>query len=67
VLYLGGMATEDTIITHVTEARTAEHARAIVNKYPPRVLAKVADLLYIDAEGHGAAWLRAAIVSEARA
>jgi len=77
--YLGGMTTTGqaatsavervahTYITHITEARTAEHARAIAAKIRPSVLAIMADLLYIDGEAHGVKWLRDAIVTEARA
>jgi hypothetical protein len=60
------MAQQDVIITRVTQATTDETARAIVNKYPPRVLRIVGDQLHIDPDGHGVAWLRAAIVTEAR-
>lgn len=58
---------QDIVIEHVTGARTDAAALAVVSKYPPRVLRAVADQLYIDPEGHGAAWLRKAIVAEARA
>lgn len=60
------MATEDTVLTHITEARTDAHALDIANQVKPTVLRKVADLLYIDPDGHGVKWLRAAIVREAR-
>ena len=54
-------------IRYITEARTAGQARAIAAKIRPGVLAIMADLLYIDDFGHGAKWLRDAIVTEARA
>lgn len=56
----------DTVITHITEASTDDKALAIVRKYPPRMIRLVADQLHIDPEGHGVAWLRMAIVVEAR-
>jgi hypothetical protein len=56
----------DTVITHVTQARTDEKALAIARKYPPRIIRLVADQLHIDPDGHGVAWLRQAIVREAR-
>jgi hypothetical protein len=56
----------DTVVTHVTQARTDAQALAIVRKYRPRILREVADLLYIDADGHGVAWLRQEIVRQAR-
>jgi hypothetical protein len=60
-------APADILITHVTEARTAEHAQAIARQYKPTVVRQAADQLHIDPEGHGVAWLRQAVVAEARA
>lgn len=57
----------DILITHVTEARTTEYAQAIARQYKPTVVRQAADQLHIDPEGHGVAWLRRAIVAEARA
>lgn len=60
--------TPDDIITQVTEAPAAEAALAVMRDVRSRaVLLAVADLLYIDAGGHASAWLRKAIVAEARA
>ena len=39
----------------------------IIRQVKPSVLAIMADLLYVDGEGHGVKWLREAIVTEARA
>ena len=61
------MSHADTLITHVTEASTAERAEAIVRQYKPSVIRAAADQLYIDPEGHGVAWLRRQVVTEARA
>lgn len=58
--------TADDVITAVTEAASLAEAQSIVRATPPRTLAEVADILYIDAESHSAPWLRAAIVREAR-
>ena len=60
------MAAEDTLITHVTQARTDEAALAIVRKYKPTAVLAAAGLLYVEADGHGIAWVRAAVVREAR-
>ncbi len=57
------MAAADTLITHVTQARTTEAAEAI----KPSVVRTAADQLHIDPDGHGVAWLRRAIVAEAQA
>lgn len=61
-----GMSPDD-IVTTVTEATDREAAEKIINNVPRTMLMRVADLLYIEADGHGLAWLRKAIVSEARA
>ena len=61
------MATADTYITYITEARADAQAHGIAAKVKPSVLRAMADLLYIDADGHGVAWLRRAIVAEVRA
>lgn len=61
------MSHADTLITHVTQASTTERAEAIARQYKPTVIRQAADLLFIDPEGHGVAWLRRAIVAEARA
>ena len=58
--------TADDVITAVTEAASLAEARSIVCATPPRTLAEVADILYIDADSHSAPWLRAEIVREAR-
>ena len=56
----------DTVITHLTQARTGDAALAIARKYPPKMIRLVADQLHIDPDGHGVAWLRRAVVAEAR-
>lgn len=61
------MATADTYITYITEARTDAQAQGTAAEIRPSVLRAMADLLYIDADGHGVAWLRRAIVAEVRA
>lgn len=61
------MATAGTYITYLTEARTDAQAHGIAAKIKPGVLRVMADTLHIDGEGHGVAWLRHAIVAEARA
>jgi hypothetical protein len=61
------MSTADDIITRVTSAPTEADAEDIVAGVRSRaLLLAVADLLYIDADGHGTAWVRQAIVTEAR-
>lgn len=62
------MAKADDIVTRVTEAATrADATRVIEGVREMATLRAVADLLYVEAEGHGAPWLRRAIVNEARA
>jgi hypothetical protein len=61
------MAVEDRLLTDITEARTTEQALGIVRQVRPKVLAKIADLLYIDPDDYGVKKLREAIVREARA
>jgi hypothetical protein len=62
-----GELTADDIITQVTQAPTAAAALAVVaGVHSRQLLLAAADLLYIDAAGHASAWLRKAIVAEAR-
>ena len=59
--------TADSIITMVTEATTPRDALAVLKGIPSATLLAVADQLYVEADGHGAAWLRRGIVEAARA
>jgi hypothetical protein len=61
------MALADRYITYVTEARDTARAQEIMRKVKPSVVREMADLLYVDGEAHGIAWLRNAVVNEARA
>jgi hypothetical protein len=74
--YTGLMATEgqalmaqpeDVAMTQLAEARTEAEALAVVAKLRPSVVRAVYDLQGQDPEGHGVAWLRRAVVREARA
>lgn len=56
-----------TFITHVTQARDTAQALGIAQKIRPSVILVMADILHIDSEAHGVAWLRRAVVAEARA
>lgn len=56
-----------TYITHLVNARDTAQAEGIAAKILPSVLRVMADLLYVDSEAHGVAWLRRAVVAEARA
>ena len=59
--------TVDEIITRVTQAPAQADAETVINAVRSRaMLAEVADLLHIDAAGHAPAWIRTAIVTEAR-
>lgn len=60
------MATEDTYLTYVTEARTADDAMRIIKQVKPAVVKAMYDLMGFDPEGHGIAWLRREVVREAR-
>jgi hypothetical protein len=60
--------TTDDIITAVTQAATYGEARAVMEGVrSSQALAALCDQLHIDADGHGKAWQRIAIVTEARA
>ena len=60
--------TADDIITAVTQAATHAEAEAIMRDVHSRaLLLATADQLYIDVDGHASAWVRKAIVAEARA
>jgi hypothetical protein len=61
------MAAEDRYLTYITEARSDAEAMGIIAKVKPSAVRAMADLLYIEADGHGIAWLRNAVVNEARA
>lgn len=63
----GAMSAVDDAITRITEAEDDNKARAIAEALGHRVLLAVADQLHIKAEGHGTAWVRNAVVKEARA
>lgn len=65
--YHGGMAVEDNYLTYVTEARTEADAMRIIQQVKPSVVKRMYDLQGQDPEGHGIAWLRRAVVREARA
>lgn len=58
--------TADSIVTDITQAPCEEIALALLSRTPPAMLAEIADLLYIEADGHATPWIRKAIVSEAR-
>jgi hypothetical protein len=57
----------DEIITRVTEAESIDSAYGIIRSVPYKMLRKVADQLHIEADGHGAEWIRWAVVKEAKA
>lgn len=60
--------TADDIITKVTQAATEADALAVVaDVHSRQLLLAAADLLYIEVDGHASAWVRKAIVREARA
>jgi hypothetical protein len=59
--------TGDDLITAVTEAATEQEAARLVRDAPASARSEAADILYVDTERHSAPWVRAAIVSEARA
>jgi hypothetical protein len=59
--------TGDALITRVTEAATVAEAQSIVRAASVQARYSAADLLYLDADSHSMPWLRAHIVSEARA
>ena len=56
----------DDIITWITEASNDAEALIILRAVNREGLNKVADQLYIDCVGQSVAWLRRAIVKEAR-
>jgi hypothetical protein len=59
--------TADDIITQLTNAASESDAQAIADGIRSRaLLEEVADLLFIDAYGHGLPWIRKAIAKEAR-
>jgi hypothetical protein len=59
--------TADDVVTLVTGAGSAYAATAILEGTRRVLLLAVADLLHIEADGHGNPWLRKAILAEARA
>ena len=61
------MTTPDTIITAITEAPTTAGALDLIATYSRGVILATADQLYIEAAGHGMAWVRHHVVTEARA
>lgn len=61
------MSAVDDAITRITEASDEERAKAIVHALTHRVLFAVADQLHIETEGYGTAWIRDAVLKEARA
>lgn len=64
----GPAQSPDDIITRVTEAPArADAVRVVEGVRSLATLRAVADLLHVEADGHGAPWLRRAIVAEARA
>jgi hypothetical protein len=59
--------TPDGYVTAITEAATDAHALVILADVKSRAtLEAIADLVFVDPAGHGSAWLRKAIVAEAR-
>ena len=59
--------TPDMIITAITEAPTTADALNLIATYSRGVILATADQLYVDAAGHGMAWVRHHVVTEARA
>jgi hypothetical protein len=57
----------DELITAVTEAPTTQAAAAIVRAASLEAIGQACDTLYVDMAGHAAPWVRAHLVSEARA
>jgi hypothetical protein len=57
----------DALIAHITYAADTAAAQTIAGQASRAALREAADLLYVDGVGHGWAWVRNAIVSEARA
>jgi hypothetical protein len=57
----------DEIITRLTEADSEGTAYVIARTIPLKMLRKVADQMYIETDGHGADWIRKAVIKEARA
>lgn len=60
------MAAADNYLTYITEARTEADALRIIAQVKPSVVKAMYDLQGEDPEGHGIAWLRRAVVREAR-
>jgi hypothetical protein len=58
--------TADDIVTALNNSPTRADANALMLGVGPKLVRAVADLLYVEADGHAAPWLRNAIVSEAR-
>jgi hypothetical protein len=69
----GTKATQDTqasvddVITRITEADTDAEAMAVLESIPRRVLAEVADQLYVDTFGRSLETVRKECLREARA
>jgi hypothetical protein len=63
----GNWSAGDDLITAVTEAGTVSEAAAIVRAATPDAIAQACDTLYVDTAGHALPWVRAHLVSEARA
>jgi hypothetical protein len=59
--------TVDDWVTAITNAASDDAALTMLRSAGPKMLAELADQLYIEADGHGPAWQRRAIVREARA
>ena len=59
--------TVDDVITGITEAPTSDEALAILERIPRRLLAEVADQLYVDTWCKSLASVRVACLQEARA
>jgi hypothetical protein len=57
----------DALIARVTFAPTMSEAAAIVRQASPAAIEQACDTLYVDTAGHAAPWVRAHLVSEARA
>jgi hypothetical protein len=56
----------DQVITDITVAASDADAIAILRNVPSAILMRVADQLYIDADGRSFSYIRKAIVAEAR-
>jgi hypothetical protein len=59
--------TPDDVVTALTRAPSRADAVRVMNGVGPALAQQVADLLYVEYEGHGTPWVRRECVNEARA